>query len=280
MDHVFGEWWVGQRRAAPDDSLNVEWMSDFILLHHNVHLALSKKLKHLVTSIMPSKKLALKRLSRKVRKLFGGKSQEHSIPDPDGSPTVAQPASPVNTGGEAASLPLSATTDTNPANMPVSHSPATAINDNAAPIASKPAGPVSQTLEATALSVEPASPVNTGGEAPSLTLSATTNTDSNNMPVSHSLATAIDDGVALLKIVSELAGPVSPTLEATAPAVESAPSSARQTAKNIFKGTLNVLSSVLEGLPIPGAKAVVNTVIKVIAIFEVCTFVFSDSLRS
>lgn len=81
----------------------------------------------------------------------------------------------------------------------------------------------------------------------------------------------MDDGTdaMLPHPASERATPIFESLGATESLVKSTPSSAPQTTKNIFMGTLMVLSSILEGLPIPGAKAIVDTVVKLIGVFEV-----------
>lgn len=47
------------------------------------------------------------------------------------------------------------------------------------------------------------------------------------------------------------------------------PSSAAQTVKVVVKGALGILSSAADGIPIPGVKAIFDTIIKVIGIIEV-----------
>lgn len=200
---------------------------------------------------MPS----VKSIKSSLKSLFKprGRSQERQTLG--GSLTVAElpvhrsvsapPASPVSNRGDAAFSLLPTATNANPVTSVQTDVLLTIGEPSAGRSASESALPVS--------------PVNTGVEAPSMPILGAVNTEQVTYPVPHSAARSTGNSASITRPAPRAAN-----------TVESAPSPAHQTTKNIFKGTLSVLSSVFEGLPIPGAKAIVDTVVKVINVYEVC----------
>jgi hypothetical protein len=123
------------------------------------------------------------------------------------------------------------------------------------------------------VSVPPGFLANTNSESVSAEASFWLPTTSTDPAV---ISPSADEGFTLPRMAFEEPDPTTPAFSQSPGSldlpVESALSSAQQTAKNLLKGTLVVFSSVLEGLPVPGAKGIVDTVTKVITIFEVQIF--------